>query len=293
MDWAALTMILADRGHEPLLALDASGTVRVATSATQKLLERARGELVGRHLRDIVKAASGTALESFLGCTRVAPTPRLARATALDGVGHELSVLLDIEPLANGRTGFLCSILSVQPARTFTGQDLDYEVAIRDGKPGAVRRIAYLGGAAAASELTDRVCFELICGLPAACPQCPAQVVAAEEVGSEHTSIRHDAGTYRISTAVRTDLHLVHVRRRHLRTDHLRDAQSARIDQLSRDATLSQREREVLEQLLLGAATDEIAMVLGISPRTVKFHQTNLLNKLGADSRVDLLRVLA
>jgi len=40
------------------------------------------------------------------------------------------------------------------------------------------------------------------------------------------------------------------------------------------------------------SAVADIAQQLGIAPRTVKFHQANVLQKLGADSRVDLLRVL-
>jgi len=37
---------------------------------------------------------------------------------------------------------------------------------------------------------------------------------------------------------------------------------------------------------------EEIALVLAIKPRTVKFHQANLLAKLGAESRLDLFRLI-
>ncbi len=56
-------------------------------------------------------------------------------------------------------------------------------------------------------------------------------------------------------------------------------------------ARLTAREREVLELLLLGRTHEDIAHVLGISERTSKFHQTNLLAKLGAESRLDLMRL--
>jgi DNA-binding NarL/FixJ family response regulator len=55
---------------------------------------------------------------------------------------------------------------------------------------------------------------------------------------------------------------------------------------------LSERERQVLDLLLRGRGVEDIATVLGIAPRTVKFHQANVLQKLGADSRLDLLRVV-
>ncbi|MFO0660410.1 MAG: response regulator [Polyangiaceae bacterium] len=64
-----------------------------------------------------------------------------------------------------------------------------------------------------------------------------------------------------------------------------------RREQLVRDAGLSEREREVLDLLLLGRTHDDIAMVLGISPRTSKHHQQSLLQKLGAESRLDLVRL--
>lgn len=58
-------------------------------------------------------------------------------------------------------------------------------------------------------------------------------------------------------------------------------------------ADLSEREREVLSLLLLGRTFDDVASVLGISPRTARFHQDNALRKLGAESRLDLLRLFA
>ena len=56
--------------------------------------------------------------------------------------------------------------------------------------------------------------------------------------------------------------------------------------------SLSKREREVVDLLLLGRSMEEIATALEISPRTAKFHQANLLRKLGAESRLDLLRLM-
>lgn len=55
---------------------------------------------------------------------------------------------------------------------------------------------------------------------------------------------------------------------------------------------LTERERQVLDLLLLGRTHEDISIVLGISERTSKFHQANLLAKLGAESRHDLLRLL-
>ena len=66
----------------------------------------------------------------------------------------------------------------------------------------------------------------------------------------------------------------------------------SRLEQAVKDGGLTAREREVLELLLLGRSHGDIAQVLGISERTSKFHQGNLLAKLGAESRLDLMRLL-
>lgn len=52
---------------------------------------------------------------------------------------------------------------------------------------------------------------------------------------------------------------------------------------------LSRREREVLTLILRGQSNKEIGSALNISERTVKFHVSHLLRKLGANRRSDLI----
>jgi len=54
--------------------------------------------------------------------------------------------------------------------------------------------------------------------------------------------------------------------------------------------TLSDREREVLLLLARGKTQKQIGEALFISAKTVDFHRTNLLRKLGLSSRADLTR---
>ncbi|MCB9882639.1 MAG: response regulator transcription factor, partial [Planctomycetes bacterium] len=56
-------------------------------------------------------------------------------------------------------------------------------------------------------------------------------------------------------------------------------------------ATLTAREREVFQLLALGKANKEVAMVLKISPATVKKHRENLQAKLDCHSPADLARL--
>jgi DNA-binding response OmpR family regulator len=66
----------------------------------------------------------------------------------------------------------------------------------------------------------------------------------------------------------------------------------SRVQELARTANLTQREREVLWLQLLGRTVDDIAVALGITPRTARFHTSNVLDKIGADTRLDLFRIL-
>jgi two-component system response regulator FixJ len=54
---------------------------------------------------------------------------------------------------------------------------------------------------------------------------------------------------------------------------------------------LTEREREVLEQLVIGRANKETARLLGISPRTVEIHRARVMEKMQAESLAHLVRL--
>jgi two-component system, LuxR family, response regulator FixJ len=56
-------------------------------------------------------------------------------------------------------------------------------------------------------------------------------------------------------------------------------------------ATLSERERQVLEGLVAGHPNKTIAHDLGISPRTVEVYRANLMTKMGVRSLSELIRM--
>ena len=63
---------------------------------------------------------------------------------------------------------------------------------------------------------------------------------------------------------------------------------------LLRDDDLSPAEQaEILDLVTRGHSSKEIARLLGISPKTVEFHRSNLLRKHDAKSAVDLVRKAA
>lgn len=63
------------------------------------------------------------------------------------------------------------------------------------------------------------------------------------------------------------------------------DAEAARI------SLLTPRERDVLEQLVIGRPNKLIGYELGISPRTVEIHRARVMHKMNAKSLSHLVRI--
>jgi two-component system response regulator FixJ len=71
--------------------------------------------------------------------------------------------------------------------------------------------------------------------------------------------------------------------------DAARDARRAEVG--ARLATLTNREREVLEGLVAGKPNKTIAFELAISPRTVEIYRANVMTKMAAASLSELVRM--
>jgi DNA-binding CsgD family transcriptional regulator len=79
---------------------------------------------------------------------------------------------------------------------------------------------------------------------------------------------------------------LIHAKRE---IGRLRNALNILSSRFPGSELLTDRERAVLAQTVSGASSKETARALGISPRTVEFHRSNTLHKLGVKNTAELM----
>ena len=68
--------------------------------------------------------------------------------------------------------------------------------------------------------------------------------------------------------------------------------QSGRYDVEAKLALLTPREQGVMDLLITGKSNKTVAYELGISQKTVDFHRVHILEKMGVDSVVELVRLV-
>lgn len=87
------------------------------------------------------------------------------------------------------------------------------------------------------------------------------------------------------------ELHILKIQRNELLIEKIKtilDSMKS-ISGLSSDVQISKRQKEVLSHLFRGESNKEIANLLNITERTVKFHVSSLLAKYGVSDRLRLI----
>ncbi len=275
-----LNIVEVNSRLERLLGWDRADLVRVAwefrcvppercAAVRARLLQAARGMLGALNL--VVLTRDGQQLDARVRVQRVGER----RTAAL------ILTIVDSHPLRR----------SVPPA--YAGElQCDVSVSSADATFGRIER-AWASDPSRSLELTGRHCYRVLFQRESRCPGCPA--AAAAGTGIPQLAIMRSPGAaspFSVVTAHRIDGEVVRVGYRRIDDDMLGALVRAKLDHLADRGGLSAQERRVLELLALGRSLAEIARVLDIKPRTAKYHQANVLEKLQADSRADLIRLL-
>jgi DNA-binding CsgD family transcriptional regulator len=156
-------------------------------------------------------------------------------------------------------------------------------------KRGRLLRVHAGGAAIPRGIYGNQPCWEFLQDRSTPCSRCPLFGDGSAERG--WTILDSSDGSYQLLQATQSAT-TGEVRLLRLSSSLLGLLCRDKLQRIAQDARLSQQELRVLEGMAEGFQTKEIASQLHISTRTVKFHGMNLLRKLGAESRIGLLKLL-
>lgn len=283
MDWSAVVTSLVERTGVSALLLGSRAELLFISPAAERALDLRANDLGSDWLEHHIARSDGASARwkferALEGALRVLELPvRTQQGTAM--------ARFEACPVDGTRSGVLLVLEHLIPlARAEQLSDYDYEVDdVRSGSP-RLRRVYRLG---AESRTAQGHCFEVLHGRSSPCEACPA----AKDAGARLMVSLRRSRDY-VLTHANIDGDVAHLSVRTVSRPSLAALMTARLDELAARARLSKRERAVFGQLMEGRSLEEIALALEITPRTVKFHQANVLQKLGADSRIDLMRLV-
>ena len=295
--WSELLGVSLDREQRPVVVIHPDGRTAAANQAMATTLRRSRDEFPGLPLEDLFAPDSRSEVRKHVetcvagrddifdtNCetkngSSVPVTMRLSSSSmhTPEAVAHVFTIMTfkpktDDPVLANG---IACTLSA--DAKTFG-------VITRAWGPGLENRPSPVG----------LRCCEAFCEQDVPCPGCPLYGKGlTTEARTTVISRRLDGKTWFDIVSVRAIGNSeIAMSRWSLGQKLLSALSAARINRLASDAKLSTREAEVLGLLLLGRSTSDIAHELNLVARTVKYHQRNVLLKMGAESRFDLCRLL-
>jgi DNA-binding CsgD family transcriptional regulator len=290
-NWQALSTSLLERLEQPTFLVDRSGGIHAANAAFARLVGTRSVALEGQPWSALFADEDSTDTSpSFIvqGPTdlRVLSGSLFERAhwitlhlmpASHEGCGMVIAQVIEATPANTAPRSVHCESYTVSSSRHSLGMLLSTE-----GSTGDSQGHNSPGG----------FCYEALHGASGPCMGCP--VFDAAPPAPARRALRPASGTqhYRIVEVVPIGEERLKVKTIRLTTAVLSELVQAKVDWIAQEGGLTTREAEVLNLLYVGRSSREIAMLLDITERTVKYHQANVLRKIGADSRVDLVRLL-
>jgi DNA-binding CsgD family transcriptional regulator len=299
MDWEPIVSNLT-QGLRPALIVDGAGRVRFLNASMERLLGKRLDELSAtRWLASCVSPGGASSVRQLLGAgfrgeATTGDVPLVTRE------GRRLTMQAALSRQTRGRSRALVVIAQgvreIEPTSAAAG-DCWSEVSRDASGTGVIQSLRFFDPQRDGAMHLGRPIEELLTSLGCA----PAMRWVGEVLSrrARHASdvlLPEADDAFRVVTADASDDAsddaTVRVTVRYLPARLLPELVDAKAARTAADGALSERERQVLTLLLRGRGVEDIATMLEIAPRTVKFHQANVLQKLGADSRLDLLRVV-
>ena len=294
LDWSAIAVVLAERTQAPTAVLDPEGRIRVFNRAMEQAVGFSRFEVEYQEFAEFCRSEGRFSPAQWLtearrGVLREHSTVMITKS------GESLELTLELSVVGGALLVVATRVAPLSREICIRDRDLEYQIVGTGTQFGQLH--ALHAGGERVPFVPGARCFKTIHGLDEACERCPvlgnpAAPWPRSEVRFRATPDNEAVRSFELVTADREDDLVLRVRVRVVEESVLNAMNAAKIESVSTRAGLTPREREVLHYVLLGRTMEDIGSILGIASRTVKHHQARILEKLGADSRADLLRVL-
>lgn len=283
MDWEAVSSAFAERDVD-VLVVDDTGVLLLISRSVAGSLGWQRHEIEGRDWIETLVAHDERSTARWHQEQALRGAVQNVELTFITRERAQIAVTFELQRVGLVNAGLLLFVKSTRriEAPVETQQEREELVYEIDG----ARKLLRIGTEPHSIEMT---CYAALHSRSEPCEQCPLNIANAPwpRVTAEMVSEKE----YLVRTATQ-DRSRTRIEVRRVTQQEILAIHDRRIARLAERAKLSPREATILSHLLNGSSALQIASAVGISERTVKFHQSNLLQKLGADSRFDLLRLL-
>lgn len=277
LSWELLADRLLDREWRPTAVIEADGRVAKTNQAFRELA-------ADYSLRDLSWLGEGSR-EPFR--QQLSAKPLRSRLFVTLATGHHVDIAL--ERLAGATVVTVLGVVPFNSGPLTPVASTTYEVAFREGHaPQVVRR-------SPPAESPEAPCWKQIFGRSTACLDCPVGQLQSNPALQSVTAVM-SADERSLSAAVvsaeRRAPGLFGVSAWTVDGATFDKIVTQRMAGLSRRADLTAQEETLFALLVKGTDVEKVAQNMKITPRTVKYHQQNLLQKLGVKSRQLLCRLV-